>query len=116
MMATSHVPIVVLGNRQTAAARFVERFGIGLAVEYDQQVFVDAVNYILRPEVNLAMRKRALVASGRFSDCGAAEWIWQSLARGEAADRRYEELISEEKPDLSQLVQVSRAGGPEIWI
>jgi hypothetical protein len=108
MMATSHIPIVVLGNRQTAAARFVERFGIGVVVEYDRQAFVDAVNYISRPEVNLAMRKRALVASGRFSDCGAAEWVWQSLAREEAIDRRYEDLISEEGPDLSQLPQLQR--------
>jgi hypothetical protein len=113
MMATSHIPVLVLGNRQTAAARFVERFGIGLVVDYDQRAFVNAVNYISRPDVNLAMRKQALVASGRFSDCGAAEWIWQSLARGEAIDRRYEDLISEEKPDLSQLMPLRRAEGQE---
>jgi hypothetical protein len=86
-----------LGNRQTGAARFVEHLGIGAVADYDRQAFVEAVNYITQPEVNLMMRKQALVASARFSDAGAAEWIWQSLARGEAIDRRYEDLISQEK-------------------
>jgi hypothetical protein len=93
MMATSHIPILVLGNRQTGAARFVDHFGIGAVADYDRRAFVDALNYMMRPEVNLEMRRRALVASGRFGDAGAAEWIWQSLACGHAIDLRYEELI-----------------------
>ena len=97
MMATSHIPILVLGNRQTSAARFVEQFGIGVVADYTPKAFVDAANYITRAEVNLAMRRKALVASARFSDAGAAEWIWQSLALGEPIDRRYEGLISQEK-------------------
>ena len=101
MMATSHIPILVLGRRQTAAARFVEQFGIGIVAEYDREAFAEAVKFITRPEVNLAIRKRALVASSRFSDCGSAEWIWQSLAQGEAIDHRYEDLIPKERPDLS---------------
>jgi hypothetical protein len=96
MMAASHIPILVLGNRQTGAARFVEHFGIGLVANYDRQAFVEAVSYITRPEVNLEMRRRALVASGRFSDAGAAEWIWQSLARGQPIDLRYEDLVPHE--------------------
>lgn len=98
MMATSHIPILVLGNRQTGAARFVEQFGIGLAADYNRNAFIEAVNYITRPEVNLAMRKQALLASARFTDAGAAEWIWQSLACGEATDRRFEDLMPKEGP------------------
>jgi hypothetical protein len=70
--------------------------GIGVVADYDRQAFVDAVSYITRPEVNLEMRQRALVASGRFSDAGAAEWIWQSLARGQPIDLRYEDLVPHE--------------------
>ena len=47
----------------------------------------------MQPALNLAMRKRALAAAGRFTDSGAAEWIWQSLARGEPIDQRYEDLL-----------------------
>jgi hypothetical protein len=98
MMATAHIPILVLGNRQTAAARFVERMGIGVAADYYRKSFVEAASYLTRPDINLAMRKQALVASARFSDAGAAEWIWQSLARGEPVDRRYQDLIPSETP------------------
>jgi hypothetical protein len=93
MMATSHVPILVLGSPQTPAARFVENFGIGAVTEYRREAFVQAVNTLMQPALNLAMRKRALAAAARFTDSGAAEWIWQSLARGEPIDQRYEDLL-----------------------
>jgi hypothetical protein len=100
MMATSHIPILVLGSPETASARFVQRFGIGAVAGYTTESFVKAVHYIMQPEVNLAMRKRALLAAGMFTDTGAAEWIWESLARGEAADLRFEGLLPRRMPDL----------------
>jgi hypothetical protein len=109
MMATSHIPILVLGSRETGAAHFVEHFGIGTVTGYDRQSFTEAVDYITRPEVNLEMRRRALVASGRFTDIGAAEWIWRSLAHGEPVDHRYEDLAPQHGPDLSYLLSTGRS-------
>lgn len=71
---------------------------IGVAAHYHRKSFVEAATYLTRPDINLAMRKQAPVASARFSDAGAAEWIWQSLARGEPVDRRYHDLIPSETP------------------
>jgi hypothetical protein len=93
MMATSHIPIVVLGNANTAAARFVNQFGVGVVAAYQRDSFIEAVSHVMQPAVNLAMRKRALAAAGRFADSGAAEWIWHSLARGEPMDRRFDDII-----------------------
>ncbi len=93
MMATSHVPILVLGSPQTAAARFVEQFGIGTTADYQRESFTEAVRYILKSDVNLAMRRRALAAAARFTDVGVAEWIWQSVARKEPIDRRFEDIF-----------------------
>ncbi|MCX6376603.1 MAG: beta-1,6-galactofuranosyltransferase, partial [Armatimonadetes bacterium] len=98
LMATSHLPVLVLGSRKTGAARFVEQ------LDYNRQSFIGAVNLLCQPDVNLAMRRRALTLAGRFSDTGAAEWIWQSLARGEPVDRRYEDLMPDEPPELSHLL------------
>jgi hypothetical protein len=98
MMATSHIPILVLGNRDTGAAHFVDRFGIDVVADYARDSFVRAVDTITRPEVNLEMRRRALAVAGRFTDVGAAEWIWQSLARGEPIDGRYESLVPTTAP------------------
>jgi hypothetical protein len=93
ILATSHTPILVIGSSQTAAARAVTHLGIGMAVPYQRQAFSEAVERITRPDVNLAMRRAAFELSHRFADLGAAEWIWQSLAKGEAIDGRYEDLM-----------------------
>lgn len=95
MMSTSHIPVIVLGSRETAASHFVERFGIGVTSSYDRASFKNAVDHITQPEVNLAMRRRGLLAAGRFVDTGVGEWIWQSLDRGEPFDRRFEDLMPE---------------------
>jgi hypothetical protein len=71
----------------------VERFGIGTVAAYQKDSFAEAVRYILQPDVNLAMRRRALTAAARFADVGAAEWIWESLARGWPVDSRYEDIL-----------------------
>jgi len=93
MMSTSHIPVIVLGSRDTAASHFVEQFGIGVTSGYDRASFRDAVEYITRRDVNLAMRRRGLLAAAHFVDTGVGEWIWESLARGEAFDRRFEDLM-----------------------
>lgn len=111
MMAVSQIPILVLGSRDTGAAHFVEQFGIGVVAGYEKEAFVEAVDYISRPEVNLEMRRKALTMAGRFTDVGAAEWIWQSLARGEPIDSRYEDLMPANRPDLSSLLSLRRALG-----
>jgi hypothetical protein len=100
MMATSHIPILVLGSPQTAAAQFVEQFGIGSVAGYQTGSFAKAVHYLMQPAVNIAMRRRALAAAGRFTDVGAAEWIWQSLDRGEPIDRRFEDILSMRTPHM----------------
>lgn len=103
ILATSHTPIIVLGDRRTGAARFVEQHRIGLVAPYEEQHFRTTVGQITSPDVNLNMRKNALAAAGRFTDIGAAEWIWQSLARGEPMDRRFEDMMPKQRPDLSHL-------------
>jgi hypothetical protein len=108
MMATSHIPVLVMGNKDTAVAHFVEQFGIGMICGYDRDAFVDAVERITRPDVNLEMRRNALAVAGRFSDAGAAEWIWRSLARGDAIDARFEDLAPKSRPDLSHLLVAER--------
>src|SRR5262249_2551122 len=42
MMATSHLPILVLGSPETASARFVEQFGIGTVTDYQRDAFTEA--------------------------------------------------------------------------
>ena len=107
VMAVSHTPFIVLGDKRTGAARFVEDLRIGTVCPYDRKAFREAVDHVTQPDVNLSMRRNALAVAPRYSDDGAAEWIWQSLARGEPLDRRYEEMMPEQRPDLEDLVRAS---------
>ena len=100
MMATAQLPVIVLGSPHTAAANFVQQFGIGVVCKYGRSAFADAVDRITEPEANLQMRRNALVAAGSFTDVGASEWIWQSLAMKAPVNARYEIMMPPDRPDL----------------
>jgi hypothetical protein len=104
ILATSQAPILVMGSPETAAARFVTAAGIGMVTPYDSAAFQKAVERISLPDVNLEMRRAALLIAMRFADVGGAEWLWQSLSRGEPVDARYEEMMPRQKPDFSRLI------------
>jgi hypothetical protein len=70
-----------------------------MVAPYQQKAFARAVEQMERPDLNLAMRRDAFGLSHRFADQGAAEWIWQSLAAGQPADNRYEDLMRNTSPD-----------------
>jgi len=93
IVATSHLPILVVGHRRTAAARFVERFGLGSVVPYERGAVFAAVEGLMQPATQSLMRNRAAALSAKFSARGSAEWIWRSLEAGEACDRTYEDLM-----------------------
>lgn len=92
LLAAAHLPLLVLGARETAAARFVEQSGAGLVSPYERAAFRQAVARILEPERNVAMRRRALELAPFFSAEDALDWIWRSLELGRPADDRFERL------------------------
>lgn len=108
LVATAHTPLLVAGSERTGAARFVQELGLGLVVPYEREAFRQAVGELTRPEVNRRFRRRALALAARFSDAGAAEWIWQSLEKGEAFDMRFEDLMRKPRPDVVELVRAGR--------
>jgi hypothetical protein len=90
--SAAHLPTLVLGHPGTAAARFVTRAAIGLAVPYERAAFAAAVAEIVRPEVQAVLRGRAAALAPTFSAEGATEWIWRSLSLGRPVDDRWERL------------------------
>lgn len=100
LLATANLPMIVLGSRKTAAARFVERFKIGVVCDYDSLSFKEAVEQVTNPEMQRTMRQNAAAIARTFSDAGMAEWIWQSLERGQPCDDRFEALLHRTPADL----------------
>jgi hypothetical protein len=93
IVAATNTPIVVLGSPQTAAARFVTRFGVGVVAEYHPVRFREAVSQITSPGQQEVMRQNACAIASTFRADGAAEWIWSALRTGEPADLRFERLF-----------------------
>jgi hypothetical protein len=94
--AAAHLPAIVIGHPDTAAARFVARMDIGVVVPYQGPAFAAAVGRIVRPEVQAMLRARAADLAPAFSAEGAGDWIWRSLAEGRPVDDRWERLAAAE--------------------
>jgi len=90
--AAAHLPTLVLGHPDTAAARFVTRTGVGMALPYDGRALAAAVDEVVRPEVQAEIRARAAELAPAFSAEGVGEWIWRSLSAGGAVDDRWGRL------------------------
>jgi FkbM family methyltransferase len=110
LLAASNTPVIVLGNPKTAAARFVERFNIGKVCSYEGDALRRTVDTISQPEQQIAFRASAASHSSLFSANGMADWIWQSLERGEPGDDRFEEAFCR-KP--GEIVQYLDPPGPK---
>ena len=90
LMATANIPIVVMGHRETAAARFVMETGIGAVCDYSADSFRAAVTEVTAASDQL--RERAKSLSPTFSTKALSNWLWESMERGQAIDDRFETL------------------------
>lgn len=93
LLATANTPMIILGSPSTAAARFVERVGVGTVADYDPVSFQAAVTYITQPLVQQRMRENAFKIAHQFINEQMDEWIWQSLALGKPVDDRFEAML-----------------------
>jgi FkbM family methyltransferase len=103
ILASTNTPMVVLGHKATAAARFVERLQIGVAANYDPSSFRQAVETVSSRQQTF--RERAASYAERFSARDVANWIWRSLDLGEACDSRFESLARRVDSDYVPFVE-----------
>lgn len=84
ILGQAMTPMLVLGHPDTAASQFVTRFGFGTVVPYN----VSDPRAAIQPLVEADSRARIMeaISSGadKFVVPDAGEWIWRSLAAGEA--------------------------------
>lgn len=102
IVATSHLPLLVIGSERTSAAGFVSRFEIGEIVAYDSTAVSSALDRLIKPHMQTAIRQRSAILSASLSAENSGEWIWRSLSEGKACDLRYENLMPAEAPAVAQ--------------
>ena len=113
LLAAGHIPMLVLGSAQTAAARFVDRFGVGSVTGYNPRQLQQAVEDICQAERQKVLRRNAAQHAILFSAEGLADWIWRSLQRGEACDERFEPAFCR---DSRQIVAYLDPPAPrDLW-
>jgi len=105
ILATANTPVILLGDPSTSAANFVRRFQIGVVCDYTTDSLQQAVEYVLDTSNQLKLRENALNVAHRFSDKDVDDWIWQSLAMGQAADDRFESLFQRSPIDLVHFIE-----------
>lgn len=96
-IAAGNTPIIVVGRRDSVAAKFVEDFEIGVVCDYDPEDFRRAVEYVCSSQVQQIMREQAATLAISLSADGIDQWIWNSLAQGKPIDSRFENLKPREK-------------------
>lgn len=94
MLATSHIPIITMGHRDTGAARFVESMGIGIAADYEPHSLLSAIARITQPDCQKHFRQKAASLAPLLINHRTDAWLWDSLAIGKPVDQRFQKILT----------------------
>lgn len=97
LAAVANLPVVVLGDPETSAARFVKRFQVGRVCPYNAEAFKEAVAGICDLDEQWFFRRNAAEKCSALALENPGEWIWRSLERGAPVDERFEQLMPRPK-------------------
>ena len=92
MTATANIPLLVVGDNNSAIARFVQSAGLGVVCPYNQDDFTQAIRYISSPDNQRKIRENSLVVGKQLGGDGLGQWIWDSLREKCPLDPRFEQL------------------------
>jgi FkbM family methyltransferase len=110
VVAAAQIPVIVLGNEQTVAARFVDRFQLGCTVDYNSQQFRKAVQHVLSPRMQQGIRHRASEIAMVFSAKEMENWLWHSLEVQQPIDDRFEKLFAIREGEFAYYINSSPPG------
>ena len=92
MTATANIPLLVIGDENSAIARFVQSAGLGVVCSYTQADFAQASKFICLPENQRRFRQNSLSVGKKLAGDGLGQWLWESLSKKLPLDLRFEEL------------------------
>ncbi|WP_017294219.1 hypothetical protein [Geminocystis herdmanii] len=92
LVATAHLPLLVMGDKDTAAAQFVQDFQLGVVCRYNSGEFAEKLSWIIDEENQRSIRNRVSKLAQSLSSQGIKDWIWDSLAQKSPQDNRFEKL------------------------
>jgi FkbM family methyltransferase len=105
ILASANLPLLILGSREAAVAKFVDRFQVGVVADYTLASFQAGLDFLLQPHHQLTCRQNAAKIAETFSDQGIADWIWRTLQNGTPTDLKYEKLLAPLPGDFAYYVE-----------
>ncbi len=85
------LPVLLVGNPESAAGKFLVETGSGLVCGYDREEFVAAAERLVGEADSFRTAVAGVAETMVLPDGGG--WIWRSLAEGRAVDDRFERMI-----------------------
>ena len=92
-LTAAHLPVVVLGDPETAAGKFVTKFELGVASPYRKNEFREAVAEVTNLKTTARIRRKAARLAPTFASEPISHWIWRSVQLGKPLDNRYEKVF-----------------------
>lgn len=118
ILTKTFTPMLVLGSPKTAAARFVQQFGLGTSSNYEASEARAKIDEITLPgrRIEILANARRLAPSFLMPDCG--EWIWRSLAGKASEPTPFDQLYRAPSatPVIEQVAVTTSAGDAGIAI
>lgn len=93
ILTKTFTPMLVLGSPKTAAARFVEQFGLGLSSNYDATEAREKIAEITRPARRAEFTANARRVAPSFLMSASGDWIWRSLAAKQSLPTPFDHLF-----------------------
>lgn len=97
ILTKTYTPMLVLGSPKTAAARFVEKFGLGLSSNYDPTEAREKITAITEPTRRAELTANARRVAPSFLMSAGGDWIWRSLAGKESLPTPFDHLYADDE-------------------
>jgi len=101
LLAVGNIPTIVLGSPETAAAGFVDRFGLGEVIPYSGNHLRAAVDKLCQAAVQEQIRTRAASVAAEFSAEGVWNWMVGAMEQGKPDDVTMERLMPRRASDFA---------------
>ncbi|MFM7876405.1 MAG: beta-1,6-galactofuranosyltransferase, partial [Microcystis panniformis] len=89
IVAAANTPILVVGQEDSAAAQFVQEFGLGSVCDYAAASFLTEIAKLRIYNYQLKLRQASHQLAKSLKADHFDDWLWRSLEQGQPIDDRF---------------------------
>ncbi|MCA2552186.1 MAG: FkbM family methyltransferase [Microcystis sp. M04BS1] len=89
IVAAANTPILVVGQKDSAAAKFVQDFDLGSVCDYASASFLTEIAKLRTHSYQLKLRQASHQLAKSLKADNFDDWLWRSLEQGQPIDNRF---------------------------